>query len=335
MPPLKRRRVDEESIDEGGKSIETDESANNDVNSTDQGEKSIEADNSVNNHVDSVDAGSSATVNGGEDTTVDENDASNGADDDAATKAQELQARFRALQSRAKASARGNLKATAAETKRLSTDPRLMATLSRKHDAATHKLLKADTIAAGEDFERKRAWDWTVEESEAWDRRMEKKERHREDVAFQDYRQDARKIYKRQLRNLNPDLDSYERDKLASLERAAMSGGLEIVEVDGGEEGAEPELVAIDKDGSFFATAENTEFVGNKPEKAAIDRLVTDIRKAEETRLKKRRDRGRADDDPDVTYINAKNKEFNKRLARSYNKYTAEIRESFERGTNI
>jgi pre-mRNA-splicing factor SYF2 len=174
--------------------------------------------------------------------------------------------------------------------------------------------LKADTEAAGEDFERKRAWDWTVDESEKWDKRMEKKQRHRDDVAFQDYRQDARKIYKRQMREIQPDLDGYEKEKVAAVERAAASGGLEIVEAEDGE------LIAVDKNGTFYSTADSTDFAENRPERAAVDRLVADLRKAEEIRLRKRRERGRGDDEADVTYINDKNKQFNQKLARFYNK---------------
>ena len=143
---------------------------------------------------------------------------------------------------------------------------------------------------------------------------MEKKERHREDVAFQDYRQDARKVYKRQLRELKPDMEQYEKEKMAAIQRAAVSGGLEIVETDDGE------LVAVDKDGRFYSTADSTDFAENKPDRAAVDRLVSDLRKAEEVRLKKRRERGRGDDDGDVTYINEKNKLMNQRLNKFYNK---------------
>jgi pre-mRNA-splicing factor SYF2 len=192
----------------------------------------------------------------------------------------------------------------------------MLSTLSRKHAFASHNLLKADTEAAGEDFERKRAWDWTIEESERWDKRMEKKQRHRDDVAFQDYRQDSRKVYKRQMRELQPNLEAYERDKVAAVERAAASGGLEIVETDDGE------LVAVDRNGTFYSTADSTDFTENKPDRAAVDRLVEDLRKAEEVRLKKRRDR-RGDDDPDVTYINEKNKQFNQKLSRFYDKVRA------------
>ncbi|MCJ1423486.1 pre-mRNA-splicing factor syf2 [Sticta canariensis] len=242
---------------------------------------------------------------------------------------QERQERFKALQARAKKSAQRNLKEAAAESQRLATDPNLLSSLARKQAFASHNLLKADSAAAGEDFERKRAWDWTVDESEKWDKRMTKKEKHRDDVAFQDYRQDSRKVYKRQLREMKPNLEGYEKEKAAAVQKAAMSGGLEVVETDDGE------LVAVDKNGTFYSTADSTDFIENKPEKAAVDRLVTDLRKAEETRLRKRRDRGKGEEEGDVTYINEKNKEFNKRLARSYNKYTAEIRDSFERGTMI
>ncbi|MCJ1343164.1 pre-mRNA-splicing factor syf2 [Peltigera leucophlebia] len=242
---------------------------------------------------------------------------------------QERLERFKALQARAKKSAERNLKDAAAESQRLATDPNVLTALSRKHAIASHKLLKADTAAEGEDFERKRAWDWTIDESEKWDKRMSKKDKHREDVAFQDYRQDARKIYKRQLREMKPNMEGYEKEKATAMQKAALSGGLEVMEMDDGE------LVAVDKNGIFYTTADSTDFVENKPEKAAVDRLVTDLQKAEETRLRKRRDRGKGEEEGDVTYINDKNKEFNKRLARSYNKYTAEIRDSFERGTMI
>ena len=238
--------------------------------------------------------------------------------------------RFKALQNRAKESASSNLKAATAEQNRQGQDPSQLTALSRKHAIASQKLLKADTDDAGEDFERKRAWDWTVEESEKWDRRMEKKSRHRENVAFQDYTQESNKVYKRQVKEMKTDIDGYNDSKREAIEQAAKSGGLEVVELESGE------LVAIDKEGTFYANGEGTDFVESKPKKENVDKLVENLRKAEESRLRKRRDRGRnGDEDGDVTFINDKNKQFNQKLARFYNKYTAEIRESFERGTAI
>jgi pre-mRNA-splicing factor SYF2 len=121
------------------------------------------------------------------------------------------------------------------------------------------------------------------------------------------------------MRGLQPDLEAYGREKLAAVERAAASGGLEIVETNDGE------LVAVDKNGTFYSTADSTDFVENKPDRAAVDKLVSDLQKAEEVRLKKRRDRRGGDDDPDVTYINEKNKQFNQKLGRFYDKVSLQI----------
>jgi pre-mRNA-splicing factor SYF2 len=247
------------------------------------------------------------------------------------TTAADRLAKFRALQARAKKSSSQNLAEATKESQRLASDPGALVALQRKRDVAAQKLLKAETEEAGEDFERKRAWDWTVEESERWDKRLKKKAVARDNTAFQDFRVEGNKTYKRQIKNMDaPDMERYEKDKMAAIEKAAASGGLDIVETEDGE------LIAVDKDGSFYSTANSTSFVDNKPDKAAVDRLVAEMRKAEENRLKKRRERMEKNgDEGDVTYINEKNKQFNQKLDRFYNKYTAEIRDSFERGTMI
>lgn len=148
---------------------------------------------------------------------------------------------------------------------------------------------------------------------------MEKKQKHRDNVAFQDYRQDANNVYKRQLHRMEPDLESYEKQKATAVMRAAANGGLEIVENESGE------LVAVDKNGTFYSTADSTDFVDNRPDRAAVDRLVTDLRKGEETRLKKRRERGLQEEETDVTYISDKNKMFNHKLAHFYNKVCSSV----------
>ncbi|KAK5087467.1 Pre-mRNA-splicing factor SYF2 [Exophiala xenobiotica] len=248
-------------------------------------------------------------------------------------------ARFAALKKRATQSARSNLSEAKAEAQRGAIDHTALANLSRRSAIAQHNLLKADTEeneGTGA-FERKRAWDYTIEESERWDERMARKKEAREKNSFQDYGAEAAKIYDRQIRELEKtaqkdggrNRDEYLRQKAELIEQAARSGGLEIVEMDNGE------LVAIDRDGRFYADQNNTGFVEQKPRKENVDRLVEDIRKAEEVRLKKRKERRGDTDEGDVTYINEKNKQFNLKLARFYDRYTSDIRESFERGTAI
>lgn len=232
----------------------------------------------------------------------------------AAAKAAERKERFKALQARAKTGQKANLKEVKAEVARSHIDKSLLNKLETKKNKAMEKLEKLDNAEKGEDFERKRAWDWTTEESEKWDKRVAKKEAHRRDLAFQDYTQDAKKVYKRQVGNMKVDREEYEREKMRAVERAAASGGLEIVETEDGE------LVAVDKDGTFYSSADTVGFVENKPSKDAIDRLVADLQQAEDKRLKLRKERGQDKEEGDVTYINEKNKNFNNKLARFYNK---------------
>jgi len=244
--------------------------------------------------------------------------------------AAERLARFKALKARQASSKKENLKESQHEAQRLATDPNLLSSLNRQHAVASHKLLKAETEAAGEDFERKRAWDWTIEESEKWDKRQDKKQKHRDNNNFQDFAQDARKVYKRQMKNFTADVEAYQKQKMEAIQKAADNGGLDIVETEDGE------LIAIDRDGSFYSTADMAQ-MQKKPDKAAIDRLVAELEKAEEARLKRRREKLKAqgEDAGDVTYINIKNKQFNDKLKRFYDKYTTDIRESFERGTAV
>lgn len=223
-------------------------------------------------------------------------------------------AKFRALQSRAKTSSTANLTAAQTEAHRLANDPSQLATIQRKSAVANQKLLKADIEDSGGDFERKRAWDWTVDESEKWDERIAERAAHRDNNAFQDYRVEANKVYERQVRNLGePDLERYIAQKKKAIEEAAARGTLEIVETEDGE------MVAVDRDGTFYGGGGGRDlissFADNKPDKKALDRLVGEMKKAEEVAAKKRRERlARNGDDGDVTYINDKNSKLNLRV---------------------
>jgi pre-mRNA-splicing factor SYF2 len=218
----------------------------------------------------------------------------------APSKSEERLARFKALQARQAASQKENLKASQQEAARAATDPSRQTALNRAHASASQQLLKAETEADGEDFERKRAWDWTAEEAERWEARTARKERHRERNAFEDHASDARRKYKRQVRGIEIDLEGYERRKMEAVERAVAKGGLEIVETEEGE------LIAVDRDGAFYSTADVLEEGARKPDKEKIDRLVKELERAEELRQKKKREKMNQEDAGDVTYINIK-----------------------------
>tara|TARA_R110002003_G_scaffold702_12_gene21171 strand:- start:1843 stop:2703 length:861 start_codon:yes stop_codon:yes gene_type:complete len=201
--------------------------------------------------------------------------------------------------------------------------------LQDAHDKASYKLLKS----TDPEFERKRNWDYTVEESESWDKRMAKKARSRDNVAFADYTKEANKVYKRQIKQMDKvDLDTYAAQKAEKLQRQVQNGLLKLIESPDGD------LYTVNPLNNQINTpAEESYSHDHKPSKEAIDKLVDDLDKGERARLKARAARGIRDeqDGGDVTYINQKNKQFNDKLTRFYNKYTTEIRESFERGTAI
>lgn len=235
-------------------------------------------------------------------------------------------ARFKSLQAQ-KESGR---KATEREVRDAEDRSERLAKLSKlqeAHTKASYKLLKSEDP----DFERKRNWDYTVEESESWDKRMAKKARNRDNNAFADYRGEANKVYKRQVRQLGGvDADEYARAKAERLQRQVQAGLLQLVEA------ADGDVYTVDPQGRINTPVDEAYAHDHKPSKEAVDRLVADMDKAERAKLKARAARGINDDDGgDVTYINQKNKQFNEKLARFYNRYTTEIRESFERGTAI
>lgn len=118
---------------------------------------------------------------------------------------------------------------------------------------------------------------------------------------------------------MKPDLEAYLRQKTKSLEK-----GGQIIE---GEDG---KLIAVDDD--KFGSTHSLDFAESKPPKEAVDRLVNSIKKADEQRMRKSRT---TNDGDNVTAINDSNKQFNRKLSRYYDKYTKEIRDSFERGTAL
>lgn len=82
------------------------------------------------------------------------------------------------------ASSRANRDDVIAEHKRMKLDPAQLAKLDRKKAEAEMKLAKQDAEDAGDDYERKRAWDWTIEESLAWDERLARKQQNRDQAGF-------------------------------------------------------------------------------------------------------------------------------------------------------
>ncbi|VVT43944.1 uncharacterized protein SAPINGB_P000224 [Magnusiomyces paraingens] len=218
-------------------------------------------------------------------------------------------------------SAKANRKDTHQEYTNKHTDYSQVERQKRKKEEAELELSKIELEEKGEDFERKRAWDWTIEESENWDKKQQEKSERVKTSKFSDYTTAAERAYLKDLQDLQPDIKDYNEKKIESLKSKGM-----IIE------GKDGEIIAYDMDGSLTTSQDSLSQFSHKPSKKVVDNLVNHLKKGDEQRMKRRK---KNDDDEMVSYINEKNKQFNQKLSRHYDKYTKDIRDAFERGTAL
>ncbi|CDO70072.1 hypothetical protein BN946_scf184601.g25 [Trametes cinnabarina] len=234
------------------------------------------------------------------------------------------------------------------ESAKAKMNAREQARLERQRKLAETLRQKADAEDRGEDIERQKNWEYTIEENDEWEKKLARKAR-RADFSFNDDADAARRKYKKDLDHIKPDLESYNRQKEIALglppgtltkHGAAASGSSTVTNFDpsGGASSSmqvvpsslQQQLAAE----SLYRDANTLLYADNKPSEEAIDRVIEKINKDVDKKKKFSRKRHN-EDEGDVTYINERNRVFNKKIARYYDKYTAEIRASFERGTAL
>jgi pre-mRNA-splicing factor SYF2 len=111
--------------------------------------------------------------------------------------------------------------------------------LEKQRKLAETLRLKADAEERGEDVERQKNWEWTIEENEEWEKKLARKAR-RADFEFHgtsswlavdslfffftlftdffiDDAHAARRKYKKDVDKLKPDLETYNRQKEAAM----------------------------------------------------------------------------------------------------------------------
>jgi pre-mRNA-splicing factor SYF2 len=159
---------------------------------------------------------------------------------------------------------------------------------------------RQEAEAAGEDYEKEKMMKTSASELE----RLERKRKKNPDPGFSDYAQAQFRQYDRLTKQFKPDMEAYERQKMEM--------------------------------GADFYPGVNSLVHGGagKVSKAGIDRMTEDLEKQIEKRSKYSRRRP-VNQDGDVDYINERNMRFNKKAARYYDKYTAELKQNLERGTAV
>ncbi|KAG9035304.1 hypothetical protein FRB95_011599 [Tulasnella sp. JGI-2019a] len=224
----------------------------------------------------------------------------------------ERQAKLEQLRLKMRSSLQANRKDLVDEDTKLKTSVRDAARYEKQRKLAEVLREKVEADERGEDVDRKKNWEYSIEENDEWEKRQARKKR-RSNFEFNDYEDAARRRYKKDIDGLKPNLAVYEQQKAATV-------------------GSSSTALAASAD--LYRDANSLIYADNKPTDDAIDRVVAKInldtdrrRNFSKTRVNEK--------EGDVTYINEANRVFNKKIDRYYNKYTAEIRANFERGTAL
>ncbi|KAJ3557372.1 hypothetical protein NP233_g11759 [Leucocoprinus birnbaumii] len=241
------------------------------------------------------------------------------------------EAKLAQLRKKFAASTRANRETLVQDSAKAKLNAREMARLERQRKLAETLRLKADAEERGEDVERQKNWEWTIEDNDNWEKKQARKKR-RADFEFHDDAHAARRKYKKDLDLLESDLEAYNRQKALATGSGALthfdaSGSSSAVQAMGSVE----QQLAHE---NLYRDSTTLLYGDNKPSEEAIDRVVSKINKDIDKRGKFSRKRLN-ETEGDITYINEQNRVFNKKIGRYYDKYTAEIRASFERGTAL
>ncbi len=192
---------------------------------------------------------------------------------------------------------------------------------SRKLQKAATLLEERDLKEAGEDVERHRNMQYSLEESEKWDAKLEEKER-RKDRGPGDFGDAAERAYQRQVRGIKTDVERYRREK--EERQVAMANSPATSALVRSEKGKNRRGMGGEVEGEV----DEIHYGTHRPSDDAIDRVVNHLN--HEKQIIQNRSRRRQDDaaDGEVNYINDSNRHFNKKLKRYYDKQTQEIREN-------
>ncbi|KAJ3746394.1 SYF2-domain-containing protein [Lentinula detonsa] len=240
---------------------------------------------------------------------------------------EERKAKMDQLRKRLAASSRANRQSLIEESTKLKVTARDAARLEKQRKLAETLRQKADAEDRGEDIDRAKNWEYTIEENDAWEKKLARKKR-RADFEFHDDAHAARRRYKKDLDLIKPDLVAYNKQKEIAMGLAP--GTLSNFDPNAGPSSLQQQLAAE----NLYRDANTLMYGDNKPSEDAIDRMVSKINKDIDKKGKFSRKRLN-EDEGDITYINEHNRVFNKKIARYYDKYTSEIRASFERGTAL
>ncbi|GAA6064555.1 hypothetical protein JCM10212_005782 [Sporobolomyces blumeae] len=240
-------------------------------------------------------------------------------------------AKMKRLRQRMSESARLNRQDVISEMSAQRASAKALAKLERKRQQVEAMGEKKRAEEEGEDLERKKNWEYSIEDSEKWEKKLARKDR-RSGFAFTNYDDVARIKYKKDLDDFKPDLEAYNAQKAATAGSSSSSQALQVLATSGSAgEGTVAEHLAGQ---GLYRDANSFVYADHKPTEDQIDRVIGKLNSDLDKRQKRSRKREN-EDQGDITWINEKNRVFNRKLARYYDDVTKETRDNFERGTAL
>jgi pre-mRNA-splicing factor SYF2 len=267
-------------------------------------------------------------------TRTNDDDGSASASEDTTKKLtmEERKAKMEELRKKMRSSTLANRASLIEESAKAKITARDAARLDRQRKLAETLRQKADAEERGEDVERSKNWEWTIEENDNWEKKKSRKAR-RADFEFHDYASAAQRRYKKDLDLLKPDMETYNKQKEAALGLGPGGSALITNSLDPTSSAVMTQEQQIAAE-NLYRDSNTLIYGDHQPSEEAIDRVVNKVNLDIDRKGKFHRKRLN-EDTGDITYINEQNRVFNKKIGRYYDKYTAEIRASFERGTAL
>ncbi|CDK27229.1 unnamed protein product [Kuraishia capsulata CBS 1993] len=219
--------------------------------------------------------------------------------------AKERLAKLKELKSLKRQSADSNRKELLREHQQKKVDAKVRLRLEEKQKQAEEELVRLESEDRGEDHDRRKAWDWSIEDVERWDAKQKRDKHRKSQAGFQNYVQMAERAYEKDLEDKPVSIKSHN-DQMEQLAERLEQGQ--------DYDKAIQELVAR-----------------YRPSKDTVEGLVANLAAANERRMKRNRPVG----ENDSGFINDKNRQFNDKLSRHYDKYTRDIQEALERGSAL
>ncbi|OLY79728.1 Pre-mRNA-splicing factor syf2 [Smittium mucronatum] len=190
-------------------------------------------------------------------------------------------------------------------------NPKANSKLEKRREAAQELLFKQKVEDSGLDYERIRSWDYSIENVEKYNSKAKEKEENTV-VGFADWNDVAQRKYNKLVKELKPDMESYNYQKKLAQQVIQSSGN----------------SIVTDEDVGLLLQSQLS-----KPNDHAIEKLSKSIIDQQNKRTKTMKVPKESEND--VTFINDRNAHFNRKINRAFDRYTKDIKDAFERGTAL